>query len=503
MGQKIPFETIAINQEIVENSYFAASAAYPVSCEHFDMALRPSSSDSYSSPPREENHTSPEKIIKNSDERKTLLKIDLRVLPILTVIYVLAFLDRVNVGNALLYGLPEDLHLRGNQLNIALSIFFVTYCVFEIPANILMKYLSPHIFLSLSLMLCGIIAIIQGFVQNFGGLVAVRFFLGIVEAGIFPGCFYLIGMWYKPSEAQKRFSFFFNAASFAGAFGGLLASAIGLMDGLQGYRAWRWVFILEGCLTCTVAIVAYFVVADFPEFATWLTEEERAFVVARLAAHQGNSGVDKKITVDSVKVAFSDWTMMPGALMYFSPTVSAYGLAYFIPSIVQTYGYTPIQSQLHSVIPWAAAVVFGMATASFSDHLRRRSPFILIGLCLAITGNLILFTVHTNNKAQFAGLAFYTMGVIAILPIIVCWFSMNLRGHANRAIGTAWQVGFGNIAGIVAVFAFPSQDKPRYWLGYGLGLGCLCLAGLASGAYWVGCRRRNRGADEKKRGMLL
>ena len=126
--------------------------------------------------------------------------------------------------------------------------------------------------------------------------------------------FYLIGMWYKPSEAQKRFSFFFNAASFAGAFGGLLASAIGLMDGLQGYRAWRWVFILD-----------YFAVPDFPEFVTWLSEEERAFVVARLAAHQGDSGAEKEITVRSIKKIFSDSTMIPGALMCFGPTMSGYG----------------------------------------------------------------------------------------------------------------------------------------------------------------------------------
>lgn len=132
-------------------------------------------------------------------------------------------------------------------------------------------------------------------------------------------------MWYKPSEAQKRFSFFFNAASLAGAFGGLLASAIGLTDGLQGYRAWRWVFILEGCLTCAVAFVAYFAVADFPEFATWLSDEERAFVIARLATDQGDSGVEKRITVQSFLQTFSDWSMIPGALMYFGPTVSAYG----------------------------------------------------------------------------------------------------------------------------------------------------------------------------------
>ncbi len=90
------------------------------------------------------------------------------------------------------------------------------------------------------------------------------------------------------------------------------------------------------------------------------------------------------------------------------------GLAYFIPSIVATYGYTPVEAQLHSVIPWAAAIVFGMFVAYFSDKFRNRSAFIVVGFCLAITGNAVLFTVHTKREAEFAGLALYTMGVIVV-----------------------------------------------------------------------------------------
>ncbi|KAL2047243.1 hypothetical protein N7G274_001262 [Stereocaulon virgatum] len=426
------------------------------------------------------------------NERKLLRKIDLRVLPTITVIYVLAFLDRVNIGNALLYGLPKDLHLQGTQLNIALSVFFVTYCIFEIPANVLMKKLSPQTFLSASVFLCGLLAISQGFVNDFRGLVTVRVLLGIAEAGIFPGCFYLIGMWYKPSEAQRRFSLFFNAGSFAGAFGGLLASAIGKMEGVRGYHAWRWVFMLEGLLSCILSIAAFFLIANFPEHANWLSEDERAFVVARLAADEGSSGVDERISWQGILETFKDWKMIPGALMYFGPTVSTYGLAYFIPSIVATYGHKPIEAQLYSVIPWAAAMVFGMSMAFASDGFQNRSAFIVFGLCIAISGNLTLSKVHKNRKAEFAGLILYTMGVIGILPILLCWFSMNLKSHRRRLVGTAWQLGFGNIAGIVAPFAFQSKDAPRYHLGYSLGLGCLCLAGAASLTYFMGCFAQNK-----------
>jgi hypothetical protein len=127
-----------------------------------------------------------------------------------------------------------------------------------------------------------------------------------------------------------------------------------------------------------------------------------------------------------------------------------------------------------------------------SDRLQNRSAFIVFGLCIAISGNLILFKVHKNREAEFAGLALYTMGIIGVLPIVLCWFSMNLKGHRRRLVGTAWQVGFGNIAGIVAPFAFLSKDAPRYLLGYSLGLGCLCLAGAASLTYFVGCFAQNK-----------
>ena len=162
--------------------------------------------------------------------------------------YLLAFLDRTNIANASVFGLNKDLGLIGNQYNTALTMFFVPYIAFEIPSNIILKRLKPHVWLSACMFLFGLVTICQGLVHNYSGLLATRFFLGLAETGMFPGSFYLIGMWYKRSEAQKRYSFFFGSTSLAGAFGGLLASAIGKMNGMRGYLGWRWVFILGICL---------------------------------------------------------------------------------------------------------------------------------------------------------------------------------------------------------------------------------------------------------------
>lgn len=118
--------------------------------------------------------------------------------------------------------------------------------------------------------------------------------------------FYLLGMWYKRSEAQKRFSFFFSSTTLAGAFGGLLAYGLGQMNGLRGYSGWRWVFIIEGVLTCVVAIGCFFVVPDFPEDAKWLTEEERAFLRDKLAKDVGKSAVDVSMSWRDIAAVFKD-----------------------------------------------------------------------------------------------------------------------------------------------------------------------------------------------------
>jgi MFS family permease len=181
----------------------------------------------------------------------------------------------------------------------------------------LMKKFSPHVWLALCTFGFGVVMIGQGFVKSFGGLIATRFFLGFFEAGIFPGSFYLISFWYKREEAQTRFTVYFSSVILSSAFGGLLATGIANMDGISGRSNWRWVFILEGILTCLVAVAAYFYISDFPSEAKWLTETERQFVLARTGEQET---ADEKITGKDLVVFFKEPTNYLGALMYFGKT---------------------------------------------------------------------------------------------------------------------------------------------------------------------------------------
>ncbi|KAK0646669.1 major facilitator superfamily domain-containing protein [Cercophora newfieldiana] len=428
--------------------------------------------------------------------RRLLLRIDSRILPLVCALYLLAFLDRVNIANARAFGLESELHLSGIQFNTALTIFFIPYVLFEIPSNILLKRAGPRVYLSACCFGFGLVTTLQGFVSGYGGLLAARFFLGLFECGMVPGCFYLIGMWYRREEAQKRFSLFFASTALAGAFGGLLASAIGKMEGIRRYLGWRWIFILEGLLTCVVAGGLLLVFPDFVEGAKWLTPEERTYIQARLAADQGPSAASRKITFADVKKVMSDFKVWFGGLIYFALVVPAYGYAFFSPTILLTYRYSPIETQLRSVPPYATAFGLSMLVAIASDHIRHRFTFVVTGMFISLTGLAVLLNIHNAVDTQYGALFLVAGGLYAAMPVAVCWFNMNLLGHHRRSIGIAWQIGFGNIGGIISTYSFLRDDAPLFRKGYIICISFLCLGLASAGAYAAALVWENRKRDK-------
>ncbi|KAE8331862.1 putative MFS transporter [Aspergillus sergii] len=442
--------------------------------------------------------------LRNTTERKLMAKIDWHIMPCLCVMYLLAFLDRVNISNAAVLGLQEDLNIvDGTNYNTALTIFFVPYVIFEIPSNILLKKLRPHVWLTGCMFLFGLVTICQGLVSNWGGLMTTRWFLGMFETGMFPGCFYLLGMWYKRSEAQKRFSFFFSSTTLAGAFGGLLASGLGKMDGIRGYRGWRWVFIIEGLITCVVSLAWFFIIPDFPEEVKWLTDEERQFIRAKLARDSGSAGHDAKIGWRDVLEVFKDYIHR-----WFDVLRSGRHSIWICLLRADHYQklwlrwYVSIKTQLYSIPPWAAAWGFSMLVAILSDKTRHRFAFTIVPMLIAMAGFGILLNVHgqARRNVQYGALFMVTCGCYSAMPVIVCWFAMNLAGHRRRSVGTAWQVGFGNIGGIISTYAFLKKDAPEYRPGYIISVSFLsfsaaCCIGYFAAVWYDNWRRDQAIAD--------
>ncbi|KAJ3472716.1 hypothetical protein NLG97_g10768 [Lecanicillium saksenae] len=241
--------------------------------------------------------------------RRLLLKCDLRLIPILGTLYLVSFLDRSNIANARLFGLEKSLHMPSTGFNNCIWVFYLPFVVVEIPSNLFMSLnkIKPNQYLASAMLILGVVSMCQGLTRSYGGLLACRFIMGIMEAALPPGAALLIGQYYRRQEYYIRFSYFFCFALLGSAFSGLLAYALEHMNGIQGYEAWRWVFIIEGLLTIAFGIVAWFIIPAFPQEATFLTESERALLFSRLRRDRGHEKLDFK-GINWLRVLL-DWKM--------------------------------------------------------------------------------------------------------------------------------------------------------------------------------------------------
>lgn len=431
------------------------------------------------------------------DEKKLLRKIDFRIIPLFTILYLLSFLDRGNIGNAKIEGLAEDLHLEGTQYNVALTIFFVFYALMEIPCNIILKHVKPRHFIPVTMILWSVVMTLMGTVKNYHQLLATRALLGIFEAALFPGISYILSMYYKKNEVLVREAIFFSAASMAGAFSGLLAAAISQMDGVGGYEGWRWIFILEGLLTFLFAIVAWVYFPLYPAESTFLTPEERAFVVNRVQFSSNadglrvvkgqeaipaedvtrNHGEDNSNDRRYIWAVFKDWQSWCMLMVYYGVCVPLYGISLFTPTIIKSLGYTSTKAQLMTAPIFIVAAIFSIVQAVCSDRVGLRSPFLFFNFTCIMVGYLVALCLDPTKKpsAIYGCLYLLALGIYPGFPLIVIWFSNNLAGSYKRAVGMAFQIGIGNFSGAFASNFYRTQDLPRFILGHALELGFISM----------------------------
>ncbi|TFK52770.1 MFS general substrate transporter [Heliocybe sulcata] len=405
-------------------------------------------------------------VLTEEEEKRLWRKVDLRLMPILSIMYLFSFLDR---GNAKLQGLVSQLHLVGNQYNIALTMYFIPYCLFECPANLALKKFRPSRWLPGITITWGIIMTLMGLVKSYQQLVGVRVCLGVAESGLFPGVVYYLTLWYPRHMLQYRVGLFFGAATLAGAFSGLLAFGISFMSGTAGLLGWSWIFILEGIATVVVGVVAFFVLVDFPTTAKFLTPEEKAFIIHKKKYDNSSVGEEEGFAMRHVWAAFTDWQIWIHIIVYMSVIAPLYGISLFLPSIIQGFGYTTAISQLLTVPPYVFATIVLLVMAVWSDRIKKRSPFILAGLLMLLIGFAINIAPAPMG-AKYFGTFFCVAGSYAAFPGVVAWLGNNLAGQYKRGVGMALHIGIGNFAGAIASNIYRSQDSPRYLVGHGVEL---------------------------------
>ncbi|KZP33539.1 MFS general substrate transporter [Athelia psychrophila] len=414
---------------------------------------------------------------------------------------------RTNIGNAKLDGLATDLHVSAPAYNTALALYFIGYVIFEVPSNIMfprLKRFDPQFWLPSLTLVWGIVSVCQGLVTNQAGLFGIRFWL-------FPGVVFLFSVYYRRRERGWRVAIFFGGAALAGAFGGkgssasaksivayhsagILAYAIGKMDGIGGRRGWQWIFILEGLLTIVISLGAYFVVPTWLHSAKFLTEWERERLIARLNA-DSDAGNEEIFQWVFVRRAWTDHLVWAYALLFHGFAFVLYSLSLFMPTIIAGLGFATWKAQLMTVPPNTIAALSIWGTVWLSSKFKVKAPFIIGAAFVAILGYIVLITAPTEG-GQYVGVLLAAAGIYTGNALLLSWPGENVSGQTKRAVAVAMQITIGDIGAIAGSLVYrPELSKHRYRKPHIIAIGYLLFAIVVATYLWINMAYENKRRD--------
>ncbi len=313
--------------------------------------------------------------------RATLTKVDWRLLPFLLLLYVVAWLDRVNIGFAALQ-MNADLEFSAAVYGFGAGIFFIGYALFEIPSNLILVRVGARLWIARIMITWGILSVLMMFVSGPISFYVLRFLLGVAEAGFLPGIIYYLGNWYPAKDRARAVSWFMLAIPLSTVVGGPLAGFILELDGWRGLQGWQWLFLLEGLPAVVLGFVVLAYLTDSPDKAGWLEPAERGWLVARMATEQRAAHARHGVGLGAALVHPTVWLL---GLILFACQCGSYGLTLWIPQIVRGLsGLGDFMVSMISALPYVAAAIGMIAIGASSDRTRER--FLHIAIPSAIGG---------------------------------------------------------------------------------------------------------------------
>ncbi|KAL2392343.1 MFS transporter prlL [Exophiala dermatitidis] len=392
-------------------------------------------------------------------ERRVVRKIDWHVTPLVTFLFLLSFLDRSNIGNARIAGMEEDLDLDGDRYDWLLTIFYISYIVFQFQ-GFMWKILKPHTWACLITLAWGIVATCQAATQSWGGEMALRFLLGAAEAGFGPSIPYLLSFFYLRHEHGFRSGIFLAAAPLANTFAGALA--YGITSGHSKLANWRLLFLVEGIPTILAAPLAWFFLADSPTTARFLTEEEKEVARARVIRQHGHKKEgEHRVNFKDIGLTLLDPKAWFTALMYFSCNVSYSSLPVFLPTIINQMGFSSINAQGLSAPPYFVSTIVTVATCWIADRTRQRGLMIAFLSCVAGIGYILLATC-TAVAPRYFGTFLCASGVFPAIANILPWVVNNQGSDSRRGMGIVLLNLVGQCGPLLGTRVFPKKQGPRY-----------------------------------------
>ncbi|KAJ7135487.1 MFS general substrate transporter [Mycena crocata] len=432
-----------------------------------------------------------------AEERAVKRKIDMVVLPLIVCRCVGFRIDRTNIGNA--HTLPEFnkhfIYLPSSTDNdkwtLALSIFYVGYCLLEMPANgkFLQRHIGANRFFFLSLMFWGIASLSVVYAKGYAGLLVLRVLMGIGEAGYYAGMIYYLSFWYRKHELAMRISLCMTG-TLPGAIGGLLA--FGLVRAKTSVlTGWQFLFLIEAIPTIIMAFAILFFLPSFPFSATFLTPRERAIAQARLnrdhkpQSHGGMTGWN------GFRVIIADLNAWLFMLIYASFNVGVATVSYFLPTasrptqrwinlLIKNLGFTAINAQGLTVAPYAVGWFMVLFQAWHSDRTRDRGYHIMLSCAISFVGYVILATsVQKSVGAAYFAMFLVTGGNYSLFPLVMSWAANVFSPTSKRGVGTAFIVSISNCVSIASPQVY-FDPEDSYRKGHAISAGCLALSFIAA-----------------------
>lgn len=431
--------------------------------------------------------------------KKTIRKIDWRLVPFLAACYSISLIDRTNIALARAAGMNQALGLSiGNRYSIAVLAFFIPYILLEFPSNIGLRKFGAAIWLSSAVTLWGIMMIAMAFVKDHHQLAALRALVGAFEAALFPGAAYLISCWYVRRQVQKRLSFFYVLSVFATGMSSILAYGLGRIYTInRSLQPWQYIFVIEGALTVALGLIGYVVIVDFPDKAKFLDEDAKQMTLIRIQRDRADAEHDA-FTWPKVKSYMLDIKLWTFSLMFMGTTTASYALSYFLPRILAGMGFTNALSQILVAPPYVWALIPAIASGILSDKTQIRSIWIVFNCLCAIMGlALFAFLPAANTAGRYAGIFLCAGGCNSNVPLVIGWCQISIRAQSKRSYASALVIAFGGIGGIVSALVFREKDAPSYRLGIWFTIAMHIYIILACAGLSIHFYRKNQKADRE------
>ncbi|KAI1342404.1 hypothetical protein F5Y15DRAFT_412910 [Xylariaceae sp. FL0016] len=418
------------------------------------------------------------------EERAVVRKFDRRLVLFLGFCYMLSFLDRSNIGNARIAGMEKDLQTRPPNPEFfpwALRAFYIAYICFE-WMSLLWKVVPAHIYVSLIVLSWGVTASLQAVTTSYAGLIALRALLGIGEAG-FTGVPYYLSFFFKRRELAFRTAMFVSAAPLATAFAGFLAWVICLVGDKLPIANWRLLFLFEGFPSVIVATIAWGIIPDSPETATYLTPREKKVARTRLRhekPHTQKGSSSSRLNLRDVANGFLDPIVWLTSLMFFLTNMAYSTLPAFLPTILQEMGHSALEAEALSAPPNLIAFAFVLITARLSDRVQSRAYFIVAHALLSATGYAVLALgrpLAIDPMVRYLAVYPASIGFFSAVVLIIAWNVNNQPDESRRGGGFALLQVVGQCGPLVGARLYPDEERP--WFERGMWTCCGAMVGVA------------------------